>query len=67
MKAKCLNQSETLLLQKMFNHSTASQTLDYIGITSDEIDEAYRNLNLGSLTCNYLIDSKLGETESLLA
>ncbi len=37
-----------LLLQKMFGHSTAAQTLDYIGITSEEIDEAYRNLNLGA-------------------
>ena len=29
-----------LLLQKMFGHSTAAQTLDYIGITGEEIDEA---------------------------
>lgn len=50
-----------LLLQKMFGHSTAAQTLDYIGITSEEIDEAYRNLNLGSTTCNYLVDSSLVE------
>lgn len=56
-----------LLLQKMFGHSTSAQTLDYIGITSEEIDEAYRKLNLGSLTCNYLIDSDLGESETLLA
>ncbi len=56
-----------LLLQKMFGHSTAAQTLDYIGITSEEIDEAYRKLNLGSTTCNYLIDSDLGESETLMA
>lgn len=56
-----------LLLQKMFGHSTAAQTLDYIGITSEEIDEAYRKLNLGSATCHYLIDSNLGERESLRA
>jgi len=37
-----------LLLQKMFGHSTAAQTLDYIGITSEEIEDAYRSLNLGS-------------------
>lgn len=37
-----------LLLQKMFGHSTAAQTLDYIGITSEEIEEAYLSLNLGS-------------------
>lgn len=52
-----------LLLQQMFGHSTAAQTLDYIGITSEEIDEAYMRLNLGSKTCNYLIDSVLTEAE----
>ena len=36
-----------LLLQQMFGHSTAAQTLDYIGITGEEIDEAYKKLNLG--------------------
>ncbi len=56
-----------LLLQKMFGHSTAAQTLDYIGITSEEIDEAYRNLNLGSVTHNYLVDSNLVETDSYSA
>lgn len=50
-----------LLLQKMFGHATAAQTLDYIGITGEEIDEAYRKLNLGSATCNYLVDSALVE------
>lgn len=40
-----------LVLQKIFGHSTAAQTLDYIGITSEEIDEAYMNLNLGSKQC----------------
>lgn len=43
-----------LLLQKMFGHSTSAQTLDYIGITSEEIDEAYRNLNLGSVEHSYI-------------
>lgn len=56
-----------LLLQKMFGHSTAAQTLDYIGITSEEIDEAYRKLNLGSTTCNYLIDSSVGEGAIVIA
>lgn len=37
-----------LLLQKMFGHSTAAQTLDYIGITNEEIEDAYMSLNLGS-------------------
>lgn len=52
-----------LLLQKMFGHSTAAQTLDYIGITGEEIEEAYRKLNLGSKTCNYLVDSSLIEDD----
>lgn len=38
-----------IILQKMFGHSSIEQTLTYIGITSEEIDEAYRNLNLGGL------------------
>ena len=53
-----------LLLQKIFGHSTAAQTLDYIGITGEEIEEAYRKLNLGSATKNYLIDSTILETET---
>ena len=56
-----------LLLQKMFGHSTAAQTLDYIGITSEEIDEAYRNLNLGSITHNYLVDSTIMECDTVTA
>ena len=56
-----------LLLQKMFGHSTAAQTLDYIGITSEEIDEAYRELNLGSVWSNYLVNSKLCETDQAMA
>lgn len=51
-----------LLLQKMFGHASPAQTLDYIGITSEEIDEAYRNLNLGSIKYNYLVDSSVIET-----
>ena len=50
-----------LLLQKMLGHATPAQTLDYIGITSEEIDEAYKSLNLGSATQNYLIDSDIEE------
>lgn len=36
-----------LLLQKMFGHSTSAQTLDYIGLTKEEIEGAYLDLNLG--------------------
>ncbi len=53
-----------LLLQKMLNHSSPAQTLDYIGITSEEIEEAYKTLNLGGRTRNYLVDSNLVEVES---
>ena len=56
-----------LLLQKIFGHSTSAQTLDYIGITNEEIDEAYRKLNLGSQTSHYLIDSTVFESEVGLA
>ncbi len=51
-----------LLLQKMLGHSTPAQTLDYIGITGEEIEEAYKKLNLGSLTENYLVDSMIMES-----
>lgn len=56
-----------LLLQKMLNHSSPAQTLDYIGITSEEIDEAYKKLNLGSENYSYLIDSSIDETEDISA
>jgi len=36
-----------LLLQKMFGHSSATQTMEYIGITDEEITQAYIRLNLG--------------------
>lgn len=59
----CHNDSrKLLLLQKMFGHSSVAQTLDYIGITGEEIEEAYLALNLGSKTHSYL-DSKLIELE----
>lgn len=53
-----------LLLQKMLNHSSPAQTLDYIGITGEEIEEAYRNMNLGGMTRNYLVDSNIVEYET---
>lgn len=37
-----------MLLQKMFGHRSVAQTLDYIGITNEEIEAAYLQLNLGS-------------------
>lgn len=53
-----------LLLQKIFGHSSAAQTLDYIGITGEEIESAYMKLNLGSRK-HYLIDSCLTESSIL--
>ena len=53
-----------LLLQKMMNHSSPAQTLDYIGITSEEIEEAYKNLNLGSSIKHNLLDSNIVEFET---
>ena len=50
-----------MLLQKMLGHSTMAQTLDYIGITSEEIQDAYMRLNLGSEKHNYLVDSNIVE------
>lgn len=55
-----------LLLQKIFNHSSPAQTLDYIGITGEEIEEAYRKLNLGSTGHNYLVDSTIAESDSTM-
>lgn len=54
-----------LLLQKMLNHSSPAQTLDYIGITSEEIEEAYRKLNLGSTQHNYLANNNIIEYETI--
>jgi integrase len=34
------------LLQQLFNHSSPSVTLRYIGITQDDIDHVYINMNL---------------------
>ena len=55
-----------LLLQKMLNHSSVAQTLDYIGITEEEIHDAYMELNLGSSTESYaaVVDSSIGESSA---
>ena len=53
-----------LLLQKMLNHSSPAQTLDYIGITSEEIEKAYKDLNLGASNGSYLVDSSIYEQEN---
>lgn len=52
-----------LLLQKMLNHSSPAQTLDYIGLTQEEISSAYQTLNLGALSSMCLVDSAIGESD----
>lgn len=53
-----------MLLSKMLGHSSLAVTLDYIGITGEEMEDAYRGLNLGSYRHNYL-NSQIGEREEL--
>lgn len=53
-----------LLLQKMLGHASPAQTLDYIGITAEEVEEAYRNLNLGSAEYSYLRGNNIVEIDS---
>lgn len=55
-----------MLLSKMMGHSSVAITMDYIGITGEEIEEAYRHLNLGSIEHNYL-NSNIGEQDLTLA
>lgn len=55
------DQRRLLLLQKMLNHSTPAQTLDYIGLTSEEISEAYKQLNIGGRQRALLVDSNIVE------
>ena len=53
-----------LLLQRMLGHSSTTQTLIYIGLDAEEIDAAYRELNLGSRSREYLIDSDIVEEDA---
>lgn len=53
-----------LLLQKLLNHSSPAQTLDYIGITSEEIQKAYTSLNLGIGASRGLVDSRIYEVDA---
>jgi integrase len=40
------NGADITKIQKLLNHSTPGITLAYIGITKDDLDNVYRNLNL---------------------
>lgn len=62
----CNNDPRKLLvLSKMFGHSSTAVTLEYIGITGEEIADAYRNLNLGYKGKSYL-DSGIMEVDQLV-
>lgn len=52
-----------LLLQKMLNHSSPAQTLDYIGITQEEIHDAYMSLNLGRDGSCYMDQAVIFESD----
>ena len=63
--AMCNNDPRKLmLLSKMMGHSSITITLDYIGLTDDEIQDAYANLNLGS--GNNYINSNICESVQLV-
>lgn len=63
------DQRRLMLLQKMFNHSSPAQTIAYIGLDKEEIEEAYMSLNLGggSTRRNYLIGSNIIERDEGVA
>lgn len=56
-----------MLLSKMLGHSSLTITLDYIGITGEEMEEAYKSLNLGSYSHNYLNSSIVERDSQLVA
>lgn len=51
-----------LLLQRIFGHSSSTITLNYIGITEEEIRDAYLELNLGNNASDSLVDSCITES-----
>lgn len=61
---------DIVLLQKIFNHSTPSVTLRYIGISQDMIDKAYSNFDYNSkgemFATNENILKKIVELENKL-
>lgn len=53
-----------LLLQRIFGHSTVAQTLTYIGVSEQEIHDAYMNLNIG-YSGTLLVDSNIYESDAV--
>ena len=66
MKMSNNDPRKLMLLSKILGHSSVAVTLEYIGITGEEIMEAYRELNLGSCSRNYL-DSQIRENDNAKA
>lgn len=63
--AMCNNDPRKLmLLSKMLGHSSLVITLDYIGLTQEEIENAYLGLNLGGK--NNYINCDIGESLQLV-
>lgn len=54
-----------LLLQKMMGHASVAQTLDYIGITEDEMMDAYKDLNLGLGTSKAVVETAIVEKDAV--
>lgn len=54
-----------LLLQKILGHSTVAQTLDYIGITKEEVVAAYKELNLGMSDDSPILESIIIEKDAV--
>lgn len=54
-----------LLLQKMMGHSSMAQTLQYIGLTQEEMVDAYKSLNLGLRTSSAVGATAIMESEAV--
>ena len=64
------DQRRLLLLQKMLNHASPAQTLGYIGLTAEEVEAAYKDLNIGIRNGkyrDYFLDTTIYESSCDIA